>query len=630
MALLSLQNVSLAFGGPALFEDVSLHVERGDRVGLLGRNGCGKSTLLRLIAGELKPDSGAVVCRQGVRIASLPQDVPADLTGTVYEEVLCGLGPVGQDLLRYHRLARLVRDGDESRLQALLESQQSLEASGGWPLEQLVGQVLSHLHLDGDVPVCDLSGGVKRRVLLARALVGEPDVLLLDEPTNHLDIDTIDWLESFLLRSSLTLLFVTHDREFLKALATRTVELDRGHLFDFACDYPTFLRRREETLHAEEQQWQRFDRKLAQEEVWIRQGIKARRTRNMGRVRELQRMREERLQRRNRTGKSRLQLQEASRSGKLVAELEGVCFGYGDKPVVKDLTTTIMRGDRVGIIGPNGVGKSTLLKLILGQLAPQQGQLRLGTNLEVLYFDQLREQLDPDATVQQNLSGDQDTVLVGGTPRHVYGYLQDFLFTPDRARTPVRILSGGERHRLLLAKLFTREANVLVLDEPTNDLDLETLELLEELLAEFSGTVLLVSHDRAFLDRVVTGTLVYEGEGRFVDYVGGYQDWLRQRPVPEPEPEPVAAKPAKPAKSKPERSRPRKLSFKERRELEGLPLRIEALETEQADLHEKLADPAFYKEQGDAVSAVRDRMTCLEEELAECFVRWEELEALAE
>ncbi|MDK2848335.1 MAG: transport system ATP-binding/permease protein [Desulfuromonadales bacterium] len=623
MALLSLQNISLAFGGPALLEDVSLHVEGGDRIGLLGRNGCGKSTLLRLIAGELKPDSGAVVCRQGLRIASLPQDVPADLTGTVYEEVLCGLGQAGKDLLRYHRLARQVHSGDENQLKALLECQQALETSGAWPLEQLVGQVLSHLHLDGEAPVPELSGGVKRRVLLARALVGEPDVLLLDEPTNHLDIDTIDWLENYLRRSSLTLLFVTHDREFLKALATRTVELERGKLFDFACDYETFLRRREELMHAEDQEWQRFDRKLAQEEVWIRQGIKARRTRNMGRVRELQRMREERQQRRQRTGKSRLQLQEASRSGRLVAELEGVCFDYGDKPVIKDLTTTIIRGDRVGIIGPNGAGKSTLLKLILGQLEPQQGDVRLGTNLEVLYFDQLREQLDPDATVQQNLSGDQDTVLVGGKARHVYGYLQDFLFTPDRARTPVRILSGGERHRLLLAKLFTREANVLVLDEPTNDLDLETLELLEELLADFTGTVLLVSHDRAFLDRVVTSTLVYEGAGRFVDYVGGYQDWLRQRPAPEAEP--VATKPAK---ARPERSRPRKLSFKQRRELEELPLRIEALETEQAELHEKLADPAFYKEQGDAVSAVRERMMSLEEELAECFVRWEELEAL--
>ena len=401
-------------------------------------------------------------------------------------------------------------------------------------------------------------------------------------------------------RSSLTLLFVTHDREFLKALATRTVELDRGKLFDFACDYETFLRRREEALHAEEQEWQRFDRKLAQEEVWIRQGIKARRTRNMGRVGELQRMRAERLQRRQRLGTSRLQLQEAGRSGKLVAELEDVCFSYGDKPVIQGLSTTIIRGDRVGIIGPNGAGKSTLLKLILGQLTPQQGQARLGTNLEILYFDQLREQLDPDATVQQNLSGDQDTVLVGGTPRHVYGYLQDFLFTPDRARTPVRILSGGERHRLLLAKLFTREANVLVMDEPTNDLDLETLELLEELLAEFTGTVLLVSHDRAFLDRVVTGTLVYEGDGRFTDYVGGYQDWLRQRPAPEPEPAAV-----KSAKTKPERVRPRKLTFKERQELEALPTRIDALENEQAALHEKLADPAFYREQGDAVAVVR-------------------------
>jgi ATP-binding cassette subfamily F protein uup len=472
--------------------------------------------------------------------------------------------------------------------------------------------------------VAGLSGGIKRRVLLARALAAEPDILLLDEPTNHLDIESIDWLEDFLLRANITLLFVTHDRAFLRALATRIVELERGLLYDFACDYDTFLQRREEQLRAEEQAWERFDRKLAEEESWIRQGIKARRTRNEGRVRVLLKMREEYRQRRSPTGTARLQLEEAQRSGRLVAEVENLTFGYGDQPVIRDFSTTILRGDRIGIIGPNGAGKTTLLKLLLGELAPQQGRVRLGTNLEVIYFDQLREQLDPDLTVQQNLSGDQDTVTIGDRQRHVYGYLQDFLFTPERARTPVRILSGGERNRLLLAKLFTRRANVLVLDEPTNDLDLETLDLLEELLAEYQGTLFLVSHDRAFLNRVVTSTLVFEGSGRVADYIGGYDDWLRQRPG---EPQPAAA--AKPARGKPERERARKLTFKERAELDVLPARIESLEEEQAALHEKLADPELYREQGEAVAGLTQRLAAVESELEGCYERWEELEKLA-
>ncbi len=527
MALLSIQNVSLAFGGPTLFEDISLHVERGDRVGLLGRNGCGKSTLLRLISGELQPDSGAVVCRQGVRIASLPQDVPEDLNGTVYEEVLCGLGQAGQELLRYHRLARQVQEGDDQQLPDLLECQHTLEASGAWPLEQLVVQVLSHLHLEGETPVSELSGGVKRRVLLARALVGEPDILLLDEPTNHLDIDTIDWLESFLRRSSLTLLFVTHDREFLKALATRTVELDRGKLFDFACDYETFLRRREEALHAEEQEWQRFDRKLAQEEVWIRQGIKARRTRNEGRVRALKALREEYRQRRTRQGTATIRLQEAERSGRLVIEAEQVGFSYGDRTVIRDLSTTIMRGDKLGIIGPNGSGKTTLLRLLLGELEPQSGSIRQGTRLEVLYMDQMRDQLDPQKSVAENVGEGNDTLVIGGKSRHIIGYLQDFLFSPDRARSPVSILSGGERNRLLLAKLFTKPGNVLVLDEPTNDLDAETLELLEDLLMEYSGTLLLVSHDRHVLRHLANRVFEID-HGCLTAYEGNYDYYLEK------------------------------------------------------------------------------------------------------
>ncbi len=624
MVLMNLRDVRLAFGGPPLLDGVSLQIARGERICLLGRNGAGKSTLLGLLDGQLQPDSGVIERRQGVRVSSLPQEVPLQLPGTVFEVVAGGLGDLGEQLIRCHRLGRRADESSDGMLAELLEAQQAVDGAGGWERLQQVNQILSRLKLEADAPVASLSGGVKRRVLLARALAAEPDILLLDEPTNHLDIESITWLEEFLLRSGITLLFITHDRAFLRALATRIVELDRGKLYDFACDYDTFVQRRDEQLQAEEQAWERFDRKLAEEEAWIRRGIKARRTRNEGRVRALLKMREEYRQRRSRTGTARLQLEEAHRSGRLVAEVEDLTFGYGVEPVIRDFSATILRGDRIGIIGPNGAGKTTLLKLLLGELTPQEGSVRLGTNREVVYFDQLREQLDPDLTVQQNLSGDQDTVLVGDRQRHVYGYLQDFLFTPERARTPVRILSGGERNRLLLAKLFTRPANVLVLDEPTNDLDLETLDLLEELLAEYRGTLFLVSHDRAFLNRVVTSTLVFEGNGRVVDYVGGYDDWLRQRPE---EPKPVAA--AKPARAKPERERPRKLSFRERGELEELPSRIEALEGELAALHDKLADPELYREQGEAVAGMRQRLAEVEQELESCFERWQELEILA-
>ncbi len=433
MILLNLRDIHLAFGGPPLLDGVDLQIGRGERICLLGRNGAGKSTLLGLVAGELRPDAGAVERRQGVKVARLPQEVPPELSGTVLDTVLPGLGPVGEQIARCQHLSRLAEQtGSDGALPELLELQQQIELDGGWQRLQGVEQVLTRLKLEAEAEVSSLSGGVKRRVLLARALVSEPDVLLLDEPTNHLDIESINWLEDYLLRSNLTLLFITHDRAFLRALATRIVELDRGKLFDFACDYDTFLARRADQLHAEEQAWARFDRKLAEEEVWIRQGIKARRTRNEGRVRALQQMRDERRQRRGRTGSVNLQLEEAGRSGKLVVEVEKIDFSYGDKPLIRDFSTTVLRGDRIGIIGPNGVGKTTLLKLLLGDLAPQQGRVKLGTNLEVLYFDQLREQLDPELTVQQNLSGDQDTVLIGDKPRHVYGYLQDFLFTPDR------------------------------------------------------------------------------------------------------------------------------------------------------------------------------------------------------
>jgi ATP-binding cassette subfamily F protein uup len=623
--LINLRDIRLAFGGPPLLDGVNLQIAQSERICLLGRNGTGKSTLLGVVAGDLQPDSGAVERRQGLRVSRLPQEVPRNMPGTVFEVVVEGLGGLGERLKRFHRLSLQGAAGNNEGLDELLQVQQDIDGVGGWERQQQVEQILTRLKLDADVPVSNLSGGVKRRVLLARALAAEPDILLLDEPTNHLDIDSIGWLEEFLLRSHITLMFVTHDRSFLRALATRIVELDRGQIFDFACDYDTFLQRREDQLQAEEQAWNRFDRKLAEEEVWIRQGIKARRTRNEGRVRALLKMREEYRRRRQRTGTARIRLEESQRSGRLVAEVENLTFGYGDEPVIRDFSATVLRGDRIGIIGPNGAGKTTLLKLLLGELAPQQGTVRLGTNLEVVYFDQLREGLDPGLTVQQNLSGDQDTVLVGDRQRHVYGYLRDFLFTPERARTPVRILSGGERNRLLLAKLFLRPANVLVLDEPTNDLDLETLELLEELLADYQGTLFLVSHDRAFLDRVVTSTLVFEAPGRVAEYVGGYEDWLRQRPE---EPKTVVA--ARPERSKPERDRPRKLSFKERGELEKLPEKIEYLEEEQADLHEKLADPAFYRDHGESVAEIRNRLQELEAELEAGYRRWQELEALAE
>lgn len=594
MALISLRNTTLAFGGPKLLDDASLQVEPGDRICLLGRNGTGKSTLLRLINEEFPSDSGTIDRQQGLRVALVAQEVPGHLRGTVREN---------------------------------LRAAASDAAHHDWQEEHGIAQVLSHLQLDGDADVATLSGGMKRRVLLARALVSEPDILMLDEPTNHLDIATIAWLEEFLLRLRTTLIFVSHDRMFARRLATRIVELDRGRLYDFQCGYDEFLQRREELLNAEQKEWARFDQKLAEEEIWIRKGIKARRTRNEGRVRALLKMREERSQRRERTGKVRMQLQSGERSGQLVAEAKDVSFTYGERPVIENLSTRVMRGDRIGIIGPNGAGKSTLLKLLLDQLEPTGGALRHGTNLQVVYFDQLREQLDEEKSVQENVAGDQDQLLIGGKPRHVIGYLQDFLFSPERSRTPVKVLSGGERNRLLLARLFTRPANLLVLDEPTNDLDVETLDLLEELIMDFEGTVLLVSHDRAFLNNLVTSCLVFEGEGCVKEYVGGYDDWLRQRK----ELSSNEDKPAVKKREKPKAQRARKLSFKEKRELAELPQVIEELESEQAELHEKMADPAFYQD-GDsaAISTSQKRLEEIEVLLGDAYQRWEELEAIPE
>ena len=629
MALITLRNITLAFGGPPLFDGVNLQIEAGDRLCLLGRNGTGKSTLLKVISGELPADGGEMHRQQGLRVALVGQEVPQDLQGTVYDIVAAGMGTAADLLARYHHVAqRLAAEGGNALLAQLETLQHRLEEHGAWSLHQEVERVLNRLSLDADAPFAALSGGTKRRVLLARALVASPDILLLDEPTNHLDIDTILWLEEFLLRNIKTVVFVTHDRAFARRVANRVAELDRGRLFAFSCGYDQFVSRREALLEAEVTRMALFDKKLAQEEAWIRQGIKARRTRNEGRVQALQKLREEYRRRRERLGTATIRLQEAARSGALVAEAEHVSFAWAERPLIRDFSTTILRGDRVGIIGRNGSGKTTLLRLLLGELAPQAGSVRLGTRREVVYFDQLREQLDLQATVQENVGGGNDTVVINGKPRHIIGYLQDFLFTPDRARTPVQILSGGERNRLLLAKLFTKPANVLVMDEPTNDLDAETLELLEDLLLDFAGTLLLVSHDREFLNRVVTSTLVLNDDGTVGEFVGGYDDWLRQAGGA-PAPAPVTSA-TSPGRAKPPKERPRKLTFREERELAELPEQIAALEGEHAALLQTLADPTFYRSAGGEVARCNERLAGLEQELAAAYARWEELELRAE
>jgi ATP-binding cassette subfamily F protein uup len=627
MALLSLRAINVAFGGPPLFDGINLQVETGDRLCLMGRNGTGKSTLLKLVNGEILPDEGEMTRQQGVRVAHVSQDIPQGLAGTVFDVVAEGMGNAAALLAEYHQVGqRLAAEGDEALLQRLESLQKALEDGGGWHLHQEVERVLGRLSLDPAAEFATLSGGTKRRVLLARALVAAPDVLLLDEPTNHLDIDTIVWLEEFLLKNVPTFIFVTHDRAFARRLANRIAELDRGKLYSFACGYDTFVERREALLTAEIARQALFDKKLAQEEAWVRQGIKARRTRNEGRVRALKKLREERRLRRERVGQAKMQIQEAERSGQLVVEAEGASFGYGERDMIQGLTTTIMRGDRVGIIGPNGSGKTTLLRLLLGELAPRQGAVRLGSRREVLYFDQLREQLDLNKTVQENVGDGNDTLVINGKSRHIIGYLQDFLFTPERARTPAHILSGGERNRLLLAKLFTRPSNVLVMDEPTNDLDAETLELLEELLLEYSGTLLLVSHDREFLNNVVTSTLVCAGDGAVREYVGGYDDWLRQSAA-DTAPASPAPRPAR-EKTRDQAERPRKLTFKEERELEALPELIGSLEEELDTLHRVLADPEFYRTEGEEVRRRTARLADVEKELEEAYRRWEELETI--
>ena len=592
----------MAYGHLPLLEDARMQIDVGERVAVIGRNGTGKSTLLKIIGGDVPPDAGTVWRGPGVRIARLEQDVPLSANRPVFDVVAEG-----------HTHAH----GEDE----------------DWRREHQVDQILSRLNLPGDAIVDTLSGGWRRRVLMARALVGQPDVLLLDEPTNHLDTDAIVWLEDFLADYAGSVVFVTHDRVFLQRLATRIVELDRGALTSWPGDYATYLRRKDEALANEASDRARFDKRLAEEEVWLRQGVKARRTRNEGRVKALMAMRTERAARREQIGNVDLQGvvadARADPSGKLVIDVDDISKSYDGKAVVSGFSSRIMRGDRIGLIGPNGAGKTTLLRMLLGELKPDAGEVRIGANVQIAYFDQQREQLDPDRTVFDTVGDGNDTVTVNERTRHVHGYLQDFLFPPERAQSPVKALSGGERNRLLLARLFTRPANLLVLDEPTNDLDLETLELLESQLVEWPGTLLLVSHDRAFLDNVVTSTFVFEGEGRVQEFVGGYEDWLRQRdaaarqtkkarvsPVPASVPRAAVKKPAAP-----------KLSFKEKRELDGWPARIEALEAEQRDLHTRVAGPAFYREGKEAIAAALARQTALERELVAAYARWHELEA---
>ena len=628
MALVSLQEISIAFGGPPLLDGVSLQIDKQQRIGLLGRNGTGKSTLMKILAGQVVPDAGTVQAESGLKIAYFSQTIPRDLEGSVFEIIARGLGQRGELMVRYHREeTRLAahRDPDHSRLHQLHEQ---LDAHRAWSVLEEIASITTRMSLDPDGDYPALSGGQKRRVLLAAALVCEPDLLLLDEPTNHLDIDSIAWLESYLLGMGKTLLFVTHDRMLLRRLATRIIEIDRGQLFDWSCDYDTFLERKQATLEAEEKEWERFDKKLAQEEVWIRQGIKARRHRNEGRVQALRKMRAERQARREKLGTATLKLAEARGSGTMVLEAKGVSYRYDDKPLIQDFDALIARGDKIGIIGPNGCGKTTLVRLLLGELAPQTGTIRQGTRLSITYFDQLRRKLDEDKSVWENVLPNGSTVTIDGKSKHIIGYLQDFLFTPERAKTPVRYLSGGERNRLLLAQLFTQPANLLVLDEPTNDLDSETLELLEELLVNFQGTVLLICHDRAFLDNVVTSTLVFTGDGAIEEYVGGYQDWRRQQSQEAPAPEKPKVDKKKLYKEARKAGQTRKLSFKESRELESLPALIESLEGELGVLHNQLADPAFYRKADNVVLATK-RLAEIEAQHAQAFERWEHLESIA-
>jgi len=627
-----MQDVSVGYSGHPLLEHLDFHIEPGERICLLGRNGVGKSTLIKLICGELEPESGVISKAPSFSVTCLTQTVPAGLKGTVFDVVSEGLGSRGKLLAEYHLLSHRIATEPHNKglLGHLDKLQHSLDIEGGWQLSRYVEMIVENIKLDIDAEVESLSAGMKRRVLLAQAIVREPDMLLLDEPTNHLDIEAITWLEEFLSQYNGTLMFVSHDRAFVKKLATRIIELDRGQLASYHCNYETYLTRKEAALAAETVVYALFDKKLAREEVWIRKGIKARRTRNEGRVRVLKKMREDRKRRKELIGTVRMQLSNTKLSGNLVIEAQDISFGYEpEKPIICGFSTMIMRGDKIGIIGPNGSGKTTLLRILLKELATQQGSVRHGTNLDIAYFDQLHAQLDYEKSVYDNIAEGSDIVVINGKPRHIISYLGDFLFTPSQARNTVANLSGGERNRLLLARLFIRPSNVLVLDEPTNDLDIETLDLLEEFLLQFPGTVLLVSHDREFLNNVVTSTMAIEGDGIVKEYVGGYDDWVRQSkntPVIQQQPQKAPA-PSRQTGRKQTASRPRKLSFKEKKELEAIPKLIETLETEQQQLHDAMANPDFYKKCAD-IAAVTARLKELGKQLENTYARWQILEEL--
>jgi len=636
MALVSLQEITLAFGGPLLFDRLSLQLEAGERVALLGRNGVGKTTLMKVMSGELKANEGLVVYQKGICVTHLQQEVPSGITGNLFDLVLSGMGERVKLLSDYHHVNhRLQTEYSEQLMNELGRLQHEMDHSGGWETNRQVEDVIAQMKLDLESLFENLSGGEKKRAMLARALVLKPEVLLLDEPTNHLDIESIDWLEGFLKEYAGTVIFVTHDRMFMQRLATRIIELDRGKLFNWACDYKTFLERKQMALDAEASERAQFEKKLAQEEIWIRQGIKARRTRNEGRVVALERLRAQKKAQRQVMGKVRMQAQEADRSGQRVAKAEHLGHAYGEKCLIRNFSTEIMRGDKIGVIGPNGCGKTTLLRILLGQLPPQKGTVLIGTNLEIAYYDQLREQLDENKSVLENVCGSGDTVTINGRSRHGLGYLQDFLFSPERARTPARVLSGGERNRLFLARLFTKPSNLLVMDEPTNDLDVETLELLEELLVEYSGTLLLVSHDRAFLNNVVTSTIVMEGNGVVSEYAGGYDDYLIQSQAKRGGSLPVGLQAGVPGgKTPPKVSAPAKkpgiagLSSEERRELAKLPEKIQKLEVTQEKIYALLGDPAYYQKDPGEISKTQQQADALAREIQQLYARWEYLEGL--
>lgn len=636
MPLITLENACLAYGHHPLLDHASFQLDSGERVGLIGRNGAGKSSLLKVISGDSKLDDGTVWRAPGIRIAYVPQEPVLNSAATVYEAVAEGLGDLQAILVEYHHVSHAMGEADadlDALMQRMQDLQHDLEARQGWQSQSRIETVLSRLHLDADQPVANLSGGWRKRVALARALVTEPEVLLLDEPTNHLDLEAIEWLEELLLGFNGSVLFITHDRRFLNRLANRITELDRGQLTDFVGTYANYQTKKEELLAVEATHAAKFDKVLAQEEAWIRQGIKARRTRNEGRVRQLERLRLERAARRERQGNVKLTLDSGERSGKLVAELEHVNKRYGDRIIVRDFSTRILRGDRIGLLGPNGIGKTTLLRMILGQEEADSGKIMRGTNLNIAYFDQMREQLDEEATLADTISPGSEFVQIGNERKHVISYLEDFLFPPQRSRSPVKSLSGGERNRLLLARLFARPSNVLVLDEPTNDLDIDTLELLESLLQDFDGTLFLVSHDRAFLENTVTQVFAFEGDGIITEFGGGYDDWQRFSTQRAAEKVAAATKstsikiPANPASSK---NKPGKLNFKEQKELEALPTNIEQLEQEQARIQGELTNTDIYRDAPELVKNYQSRLNEIEESLLLSLERWEELESRRE